>query len=205
MKKNRILRLGLLALALTLVTASLVSGTFAKYITTASGTGTVNVAKWFATLTDGDKTQGTGQEELVSFDLFKTINNNEDVLAKRVAPGTAGSFSLEYDTSGTEVNHSVTVTLAKNPATTDIPTNMKFFAKNGDGDGEGTEITSWPLTITDTYLVSELVSELGDKKAIVVDWVWAFGDDQGSVDTPFGETAGTIMLDATFTATQTGT
>ena len=75
MKKNRILKLGLLALTLTLVTASLVSGTFAKYITTASGTGAVSVAKWHATVSDGTSTVGIGDTGSVNFDLFEIINN----------------------------------------------------------------------------------------------------------------------------------
>ena len=57
-KNNRVLRIGLLALVLTLVTASLVSGTFAKYVTTVNGTGTVQVAQWVAEI-DGKTTAYT--------------------------------------------------------------------------------------------------------------------------------------------------
>ena len=110
MKKNRILRLGLLALALTLVTASLVSGTFAKYITTASGTGTVTVAKWAIKLGEGSENNVV---QLATFHLTDTVGTGTigNVMTQKVAPGTAGSFILAYDTKGTEVAQNVTITL----------------------------------------------------------------------------------------------
>lgn len=111
MKKNRVLRLGLLALALTLVTASLVSGTFAKYATTHTGTETVSVAKWNASLTTTDGANPAAYENTVTFDLFD--NNSDDGIADKdlIAPGSSGSYSFTYDTAGTQVDHSISVTL----------------------------------------------------------------------------------------------
>ena len=106
MKKNRVLRLGLLALVLTLVTASLVSGTLAKYVTTVNGTGAVTVAKWHAKV--GADSTNTYTSE---FYLFSTIDDNTDVVSKKIAPGTKGSFALSFETTGTEVDHKVFVSL----------------------------------------------------------------------------------------------
>ena len=113
-KNNRVLRIGLLALVLTLVTASLVSGTFAKYVTTVSGTGTVQVAKWAVALKEGE----TEQTADFDIDLRNTAVGIGDVdqtglneEAVRIAPGTSGSFSLTYDTIGTEVDHTMELVL----------------------------------------------------------------------------------------------
>ena len=53
MKKNLAARLGVLALVLTLVTSSLVSGTYSKYVSTSTGSDTARVAKFAFNLTDG--------------------------------------------------------------------------------------------------------------------------------------------------------
>ncbi|MDD4565910.1 MAG: hypothetical protein PHE79_10620, partial [Eubacteriales bacterium] len=66
MKKNWIARIGFLALVLTLVTASLVSGTFAKYTTAVSGKDTVRVAKFDVAVGDGATTFTTG----TAIDIF---------------------------------------------------------------------------------------------------------------------------------------
>ena len=46
MKKNRMLRLASALLILTLLTTSVIGGTFAKYVSTGSVSDTARVAKW---------------------------------------------------------------------------------------------------------------------------------------------------------------
>ena len=46
MRKNRMMRLASLMLVLVLLTSSVVSGTFAKYVTEVKGEDTARVARW---------------------------------------------------------------------------------------------------------------------------------------------------------------
>ena len=48
MKKNRIMRVFSVLLALTLISTCAISGTFAKYVTRAEGEDAARVAKWGA-------------------------------------------------------------------------------------------------------------------------------------------------------------
>jgi|LSQX01.2.fsa_nt_gb beta-mannanase len=202
MKKNRILKIGLLALALTLVTASLVSGTFAKYITTASGTGTVNVAKWYATVSDGTNKAGTGETGTVNFDLFNTIYNATDVVADRVAPGTNGSFSLTYNTTDTEVDHQVTITLEKKSGT--IPTNMTFEIVAGSGLTATPATLDFNTTPKATFTTGKILAAAttGKTGTLTINWEWPFESGTDSVDTGEGFTASELKFDASFEAVQ---
>lgn len=99
MKKNWILRVALIILVLTLATACLLNGTFAKYVTSATGSDSARVAKWGIT---GDATtfnlfskayiDDLGQADTSSTsDEIETINT-EDVFA----PGSKGSSDVTF-------------------------------------------------------------------------------------------------------------
>lgn len=111
MKKNWMLRLGLLAMVLTLVTMPMVSSTYAKYVTSANASDTARVAKWGVTVavtggafatsyaTDDGAVSGTIANSVVS----STVN-------KKVAPGTTGTFTGVAITGTPEVAVNVAVT-----------------------------------------------------------------------------------------------
>ncbi len=207
MKKNRILKLGLLALALTLVTASLVSGTFAKYVTTVTGTGTVQVARWRANLSDGTTNQGTGVVDTVVFDLFKTMTGIGDVdqtPTKRVAPGTSGSFVLSYTTDGTEVDHDVTLTLTKSGGT--IPANMTFTV-TPSGLTATPAVLDFKTATSGSFTTSIPAETNGATGSVTVTWKWPIGatTEAHVQDTIDGETLHStdIIFNATFEAVQT--
>ena len=97
MKKNRMMRLASVLLVLVLLSTSVISGTFAKYVTTATANDTARVAKWGITM-DTDNTgtfvatySSNGQETVHG----KNSENDADV----VAPGTSGTAT--YVVSGT--------------------------------------------------------------------------------------------------------
>lgn len=88
MKKNRMMRLASVLLVCVMLTTSVISGTFAKYVTTAEGSDSARVAKWGITMLNTD-------------DIFKA-NYEDTVVAangtdKIVAPGTTGSTTYEVD------------------------------------------------------------------------------------------------------------
>ena len=210
MKKNKILRLGLLALALTLVTASLVSGTFAKYVTQATGTGTVTVAQWEATLTQGTTTLGSASStESVTFDLFHNGNDTGVSADTLIAPGTSGTFSFSYKTNNSQVARSINVTMDVSSLIT--ATNPLGYLKFYTSSAKTTELVPASGVIT---LVNKSVgpsSTDGDGE-IPVYWEWPEGntsaaaDPQNLADTADGITPiknANVIL--TFTATQLNT
>ncbi|MBQ7407948.1 MAG: hypothetical protein IJW13_01560 [Clostridia bacterium] len=97
MKKSKSLRLASILLMLCLITTCAVSGTFAKYVTSATVTDTARVAKWGINMTGG----------VSAFkDVYSTdVDSNDD--AKVVAPGTAGTNA--YTVTGVpEVDYQIT-------------------------------------------------------------------------------------------------
>lgn len=193
-KGNRIFYLGLLTLVLALVTTSLVSGTFAKYVTTASGTGTVTVAKWAVTINGVAATTETTSPTF-TFDLGSTTDPNVVALDK-VAPGSQGSFALTCDTDGTQVAHSVSVTLNKGDGN-DIA-ELEFFEFNTASDfGTGTKYTlGTPISVA-SYNASG-----GTETTTNIYWRWPFNNGDDNADTIDGIAAESYPMKATFTVTQ---
>lgn len=91
MKKNRMLRLASVLLVSVLLTTSVISGTFAKYVTTADASDSARVAKWGITM----DVNGTGTFSDTYDSGHVDSADNKDV----VAPGTSGSAT--YSVSGT--------------------------------------------------------------------------------------------------------
>lgn len=92
MKKNKMMRAASGLLVATLLTTSIISGTFAKYVTTANGSDNARVAKWGITMDNGaDMFSDTYDANATT-----TVDSNDD--AKVVAPGTYGSTT--YTVSG---------------------------------------------------------------------------------------------------------
>lgn len=125
-KKNAAMRMASLLLVLVTATSSLLGGTLAQYASSAFGADTATVAKWDVEVGGKDITQ----EDSISFDLFKTINDTgnaadeTDVVDTKIAPGTAGSFTLSA-ANKSEVNAKGTITL-----TVDKPEGMALaFSK----------------------------------------------------------------------------
>lgn len=201
--RNRIFSLGLLLLVLALATSSLVSGTFAKYVTTANGTGAATVAKWDVSLTMGGETVADAYTGDVIFDLFETFADT-GVDGKKLAPGTEGSFNLIYDTTNTEVAHNITLTLepigANNIAELQY---LKFYKVKGTTE---TEIALTPGSPVE--LINENLGPTeGKSSTISVKWVWPFENSPGGTandanDTDDGIAAKTYNFKAVFTATQ---
>ena len=89
-KKNWTLRAAVLMLALVLITSCFVGGTFAKYVTSGSGTDSARVAKFGVTVTaNGDvfaKEYDTNDQTVVGT-IAKSVISTDKV----VAPGTTSN------------------------------------------------------------------------------------------------------------------
>lgn len=93
MKKNKMMRIASVLLVLTLISTCAISGTFAKYVTKASGTDSARVAKWGVVLSlDGADSVFAKEYELSAehqdegADAYTGLAVKSDV--KVVAPGT---------------------------------------------------------------------------------------------------------------------
>lgn len=95
MKKNVMMRLASVMLVLVLLTSSVISGTFAKYVTAENGGDSARVAKWGV----GVEVDGEMFAEAYEYDdvVAAAVGGNTSVEAyngtdKLVAPGTAGEM-----------------------------------------------------------------------------------------------------------------
>lgn len=100
-KRNIAVRLGITAMALTLVTTSLSSGTLAKYVSEEKATATVQVAKWnpeaaFQDAAGNAITLTEGAFDLRSTVLADSVKTNT-LAANVIAPGTEGRFKVGID------------------------------------------------------------------------------------------------------------
>lgn len=92
MKKNRMMRLASGLMVAVLLTTSMISGTFAKYVTSDSAEDSARVAKFGveATVTgDAFKTEYAKEDAAYEVSAYSVVSSTED---KLVAPGTKGTF-----------------------------------------------------------------------------------------------------------------
>lgn len=88
MKKNRMLRLASALLILTLLTTSVIGGTFAKYVSTGSVSDTARVAKWGVEI----KTSGTLYSD--AYAVAKEKDDNSNLPATWVESDTSKALSV---------------------------------------------------------------------------------------------------------------
>lgn len=112
MKKNKMLRIASVMLVLALITTCVISGTFAKYVTTGASSDSARVAKWGVEVTATSNTafgsiyksaDGTINTSYTAG--TDSVKSNGD---KVVAPGTNGSVAAVTITGTPEVKCQVT-------------------------------------------------------------------------------------------------
>ena len=127
MKKNKILRTASVMFVLTMLTTSIIGGTFAKYVTTDSAQDTARVAKFGVVATaSGDLFGSTYNKvdegnKIITYSVNGgTVSAKEDS-AEVVAPGTKNDTGLSLSVAGTpEVATKVTLGSADGYANSDI-------------------------------------------------------------------------------------
>ena len=224
MKKNKTMRFAALLLVLTLLSTCAISGTFAKYVTSGSGTDSARVAKWGVTVTaNSDAFQATYAKDdssVTDEGITNTVAAQQDV----VAPGTKGSLAA-VSISGTpevavKVTYDATVTLTgwSIPAGESTTEYCPIVFKVGNNEIKMNEtITSVSALATavetaienysHNYAANTNLSEQTNT-APAVSWEWPFEQESTDAydpkDTAPGnlETAPTINLQVTTTVTQ---
>lgn len=194
MKNNKTVKFMALVLFVTILAIILVSGTYAKYTTSATGSDTATVAKWSIKLGNEDIAKST--EKTFTIDLFSTITNTDGSEEKNVkktdgsliAPGTMGSFTLLSLKNESEVNakYNVTYTLANESG---VPLE---FTTNKDDE------SSWKSDFTAVNVSNEALATDATATTATVYWRWAFTKDtaRDTSDTTLGTTTPTVTLTA---------
>ena len=211
MRKNKMMRAASGLLVAVLLSTCAISGTFAKYTTSADGTDSARVAKWGF----------TGGSTITISDLFKntydtTVKSSTDV----IAPGTTGSaeFGFTYggDNSVTapEVAYTFNVSTAGSSCADDIKsnTNIQWQLDNGRWgtwdqliaaiqalDGNNPDDRYEPNTLPDAF-------KTAGPNTHTISWQWIFNtnDTADATDTAMGnkDKLDEVTLKITVTATQ---
>ena len=219
MKKNRMMRTAAVLLVAVLLTTSVISGTFAKYTTSASSEDSARVANW-------------GFERTNSMDLTNLFlgsytnvasNNGDDV----IAPGTEGSttFSFAYDgangTKGPEVAYTFEVKVEASCAEAILANKNILWQLDDKGYGSWNEMIaditalSGSTTGKQQYAPNTLPAAFTDKDEVhTISWKWIFDENAANkeADTVNGDNLDTAMgnddalancsIEITITATQ---
>lgn len=186
MKKSIFTKIGAAAVALTLVTASLVGGTFAKYTSTVTATGTASVAKWAVAFKEGASNKlETGAATVV----LKNENTNAVTKDGEIAPESFGTIALTIDGSGSEVGYKYTVK-ANNSKLGTVP--VAFYS-----DAARTQKIDFTSNEAEVGSGTVALADVGTVETVNIYWAWDSASD--TADTGLGETPvdGTVTLDIT--------
>lgn len=143
-KKSIAARLGVAALALTLITTSLSSGTLAKYTSKDTVDASLLVAKWnvAASVVKEDKKEVTLTSD--AFTLADIMRAREDgtISTGKIAPGTEGYFAVLVDTSAVDIDSNTQVA-------TEVAVDYKVSVKMDSTAGNAAPPTNFYMTQTD--------------------------------------------------------
>ena len=146
-------------LALALVLAIILSiYAYSKYTSSYKGASTSTVAKWSFLV------NGHSDEEIGDIDFVQTIENQNNVVEKKVAPGTQGKFELTLDGTGSEVaiDYKIALTITEKPRNLKIYEDSEYKNEVTEQNGEFDITGSIPLEEVNTPLVKPVY------------WKWAY-------------------------------
>ena len=204
MKKNKMMRAASALLVAVLLTTSVISGTFAKYVTKGEATDSARVAKWGVVV---NATGDNFSNKYVKHDDDSTFAYTVESTEKVVAPGTDGNL--------------VTVALTGKP---EVAVEVSYEAEleyegwkvTGDFDGDGnveteeTDVEYFPLVfkvngvekaaseVVDTinaykrqYQAGTDLSTIAESDFVDVEWEWEFSTSEANdvKDTALGNAA----------------
>ena len=194
MKKSIFGKIGAAAVVLTLVTSSLVGGTFAKYATTVNGKATAAVAKWAVDFKDGN----TSIKDDTTAVVLKNMNTKAATTDnEKLAPGSNGTISLTVDGTGTEVGY--TYKVKANVSSFNVP--IVFYSDENMTDDNKLKVEDGAITLASATVDKDNV---GTVQTINVYWKWPDDEANSVNDTKLGngETAVVGNIPLTLTAEQ---
>ena len=206
MRKNKMMRTAAVLGVAAMLTASVLSGTFAKYTTTGTGTDTARVAKFGVTITANGSTFAntyTTDDTSVSGTIANSVVSagitTEAAGDKVVAPGTSGKMA-EMTLSGTpevavKVSYAGKFKLSDNWTADDNAFYCPLVIKVKNAEGKTTEIkqtstnntskTDFEKAVNDAIAAyskeyaanTDLSSDAVKGDSLTVSWEWPFEKD----------------------------
>lgn len=183
MKKSTITAVIVLLMILT-VCLYFISGTYARYADSRSGNATVDVAKWQVSITDGTDPLNAG------FTLPFTVEENENVVADKIAPETTAKATIELDLTGTEVAVDFSATIDDAQLAT-------LFGDSAEDVEVTTSITGAASSGTTTTIPlpdGQAFTAENGKINIEITLTWTNNDAHNTSDTEVGTTGGTLNI-----------
>lgn len=200
-KRSNLARLGVLVLALTLITTCLVGGTLARYVTEVVGSAKAVVAKWAFDAKNSDQSISTKNFVI---DLGSTTNRTTypttDVKEGVIAPGTTGSFDILLVGTGSEVGIDYTVKLAAKTGSDPLPDDMVFSFDPITDQNTGVKLAS---LADETGTIDYSAADKAMEETITVYWSWAFDANDTTTNNDNGFQGKTFQMDITVTGKQT--
>ena len=181
---------------------ALIGGTYARYTSSATGEGTVNIAHWAVAVNGEDISNAAG-----TFVLTFTANN-ADTVANKIAPGGTATAYVDVDLSGTEVSVDFDCELGDTAST--YLTNV-FGANYADKITlePGTPVANGTLTNMTLDATNEIVTVSSSgamngtvRVPIVLTWDDLNTETVNAADTNTGVTQTTLTVPVTLTVTQ---
>lgn len=226
MKTNTMMRVASVLLVAVLLSTCVISGTFAKYVTSEGSTDNARVAKWGVTITAVNATSNTffkGEYTTDDSNYSATITNSVDSSDSKdvIAPGTKGDWVNVSVTGTPEVAVKIEYTAdleldgwtCGSPAAFYCPViiiidNVEYSAKGTNcttADAFEEFIEAKIAAHTENYAPNKDLSS--DANTLTISWKWDFESGDDSADTYYGNLAAndqapTISLTVTTTITQ---
>lgn len=201
MKKNVMMRLASVLLVCVLLSTSVISGTFAKYVTGATAGDTARVAKWGVTVStsgtlfaeqykDAPIADVTDTGENITVQVYDAASVEQDV----VAPGTKNDDGMTFEIKGTpEVDTKIAIVLT---AFEDIYLEADTYADPTMQGAPDFTIGSdyHPIEFTLVHTTSGgVVTKTGTLETIK-NYLEGLSDDRVDANIPLEKTFGTFKL-----------
>ena len=188
MRKSIFAKIGAAAVVLTLVTSSLVGGTFAKYVTNASAKAEGTVAQWNVAFKDSSDVEIT---DSTSISLVGTGGSDT------ILPGDSGEFKIKIYGQEAQVGYDYSFKIE--PTTADAETNKVTFYTKGADDTQNEITSSGSTAVTVAYDPTD--NKTMNKEETIY---WKFQENTGAdADAEDTKLAGkSVSYKITMTATQ---
>ncbi len=211
--QKRLSTLVVFVLLIAMIAMILVSSTYAKYVSTASVSGSAVVAKWSVEVNDTDIASAP---QSLSINLFDTVldtadegnteTNIADSTGTMIAPGTYGCFELTI-TNKSDVTANIVASFS---VTNDDSIPLLYAV--GDSDSTIASL-DWKTDVRDLDIDTELDYEGGTtpEETVYIYWMWEFENTStyGQTQTDASDTAlgisgssPSVTLTVDITATQ---
>lgn len=216
MRKNKMMRAASGVLVATLMTTSIISGTFAKYTTSEKASDDARVAKWGVTITANGTMfadEYATDDTSVAGTITKSVITSGATGDAVIAPGTKGTLANATLSGKPEVavhvEYAPTLTLDgwKNEANREycpivFTVGTKTYGLTGMKDSNGTAVTNASTTVAELKTAVENAikaystkyepnTDLSTKASdyVKVSWNWAFDNGHDADDTYLGNLA----------------